>query len=121
MPTSIVLAIFIASTATFDASIVAGGLVRHDSFPNSVEGIELLGKWINESPLTEFDRVCVSGRPIGVTPALRFWSTRKVPVRQVGFDQVELYMVVHKIAKPSAEVVASTCSASLASVPKAPN
>ena len=113
MATTIVLAVFIASATTFEAGVAADSVFHRASFPNSQRGIERLGKWLEKSGLTEFDRVCVSGPPIAATPVSRFWSTRKVPVVLVDYGQVKAYMGKHKIAKPSAEIVAKACPAPL--------
>ncbi len=111
--TTIVLAVFIASATTFEAGVAEDSAFRRASFPNSRQGIEQLGKWLEKSGVTEFDRVCVSGPPSGATPVSRFWSTRKVPVALMSYDQVKTYMGKHKIARPSAEIVAKACTASL--------
>ena len=109
MASTIVLAVFIASTTTFDAGVAANGAFRHASFPNSDKGIEQLGQWIEKSGVRDFDQFCVSGPPIDATPALRFWSTRKVPVFMVDYAQVRQYMKKHNIGTASAAVVARTC------------
>jgi hypothetical protein len=111
MATTIVLAVFIASATTFEAGVAEDSAFRHASFPNSKQGIEQLGKWLEKSAVTEFDRVCVSGPPIGDTPVSRFWSTRKVPVVSLSHAQVTTYMKAYKIASPSAEIVAKACNA----------
>jgi hypothetical protein len=112
MATTIVLAVFIASATTFEAGVAEDSAFRHASFPNSSQGIEQLGKWLDKSAVTEFDRVCVSGPPIGDTPVSRFWSTRKVPVVLMDYAQVKTYMGEHKIADASAEIVAKACAVS---------
>jgi hypothetical protein len=111
MATTIVLAVFIASATTFEAGVAEDSAFRHASFPNSTRGIEQLGKWLDKAGVTEFDRVCVSGPPIAATPASRFWSTRKVRVDSLPYDRIKAYMGEHKIAHPSAEVVARACLA----------
>ena len=113
MATTIVLAVFIASATTFEAGVAADSVFHRASFPNSQRGIEQLGKWLDKSGLTEFDRVCVSGPPMAATPVSRFWSTRKVPVVLVDYGRVTAYMGEHKIAMPSVEIVAKACTASL--------
>jgi len=109
MASTIVLAVFIGSAATFNAGIAGNGAFRQASFPNSEQGIEQLGKWIEKSGVREFDQFCVSGPPMDPTPAARFWATRKVPVFMVDFSQVRHYMKVHNLGTPSAAVVARTC------------
>jgi hypothetical protein len=109
MASPIVLAVFIASTASFDAGIAENGSFRHASFPNSDQGIERLGQWLEKTGVLEFDHICVSGPPIGSTHGTRFWSTRKVPVFVVDFGQVAKYMKQHGIPAASAEVVAKAC------------
>jgi hypothetical protein len=110
MATTIVLAVFIASATTFEAGVAEDSAFRRASFPNSKQGIEQLGKWLDGSGVTEFDRVCVSGPPIGATPVSRFWSTRKVPITLMKYDQLKAYMGTYKIAKPSAEILARACA-----------
>jgi hypothetical protein len=110
MASTIVLAVFIASTTTFDAGVAENGSFRHASFQNSDRGIRQLGRWLEKRGVGEFDRICVSGRPVD-TPATRFWSTRKVPVVIVDFGQVRRYMKQHGIRTASAKVVAQTCVA----------
>ena len=112
MATTIVLAVFIASAATFEAGVAEDSAFRRASFPNSKQGIEQLGKWLEKSGVTEFDRVCVSGPPIGDTPVSRFWATRKAPVAVMNYEQVKAYMGKNKIAHPSAQIVARACPAS---------
>lgn len=109
MASTIVLAVFIASAATFDAGVAKNGSFRHASFPNSDKGIEQFGKWLEKTGVREFDQVCVSGPPIDTTPATRFWYTRKVPVFILDFPQVEHYMKTHNIPTASAGVVAKAC------------
>lgn len=117
MASTIVLAVFIASVTTFEAGVAEDSAFRRASFPNSRQGIEQLGKWLDKSGVTEFDRVCVSGPPLGATPVSRFWSTRKVPVTLMNYDQLKTYMGTHKIARPSAEIVARACAPSLPTRP----
>ena len=109
MASSVVLAVFIASSATFDAGVVFAGAYRHGTFPNSDQGIAQLGQWLEKSAVREFDQVCVSGPQIDPTPASRFWATRKVPVFEVGYAQVRQYMKKHNLGTASANVVAKTC------------
>ena len=109
MTSSIVLAVFIASAATFDAGVLDNSAYRHAAFPNSHKGIEQLGQWLEKSGLHEFDRVCVSGPPIDATPAAHFWATRKVEVIAIDFARIKQYMKEHNIGTASANVVARTC------------
>jgi hypothetical protein len=117
MATTIVLAVFIASATTFEAGVAVDSAFHRATFPNSTQGIEQLGKWLDKSGLTEFDHVCVSGPPMAATPVSRFWSSRKVPVVLMDYSHVKTYMGEHRIAKPSAEIVAKACAASLPAVP----
>jgi hypothetical protein len=110
MANTIVLAVFIASATTFEAGISEDGAFRGGSFPNSIQGIEQLGKWLDKSGVSEFDQVCISGPPIGDTPVSRFWATRKTAQGQFEFDKVKSYMKTRKIAQASAEVVARACA-----------
>lgn len=109
---NIVLAVFIASAASFDAGVAEDGSFRQATFPNSDQGIAQLAEWLQKGGVSEFDRICVSGPPIGSTPARQFWSTRKTPVFLLPFGQVEQYMQQHRIPAASAEVVAKACVAS---------
>jgi hypothetical protein len=114
MASTVILAVFIASTTTFDAGVAKeDSSFRHASFPNSARGIEQLGRWLEKEGVTEFDHVCVSGAPAESTPVSRFWSTRKVPVVVMEFDQVRQYMKEQRIRTASAAVVAKACAARL--------
>jgi hypothetical protein len=109
MASTIILAVFIGTAATFDAGIAGQGAFRQATFPNSFQGIQQLGKWIESSGVRDFDQVCVSGPPMDPSPATRFWATRKVPVFIIDFGQVRHYMKVHNVPTASAAVVARTC------------
>ncbi len=113
MASPVVLAIFIASSATFDAGVVSAGAYSRAAFPNSDQGIAQLGQWLGKLPAQEYDQVCVSGPNIDPTPASRFWASRKVPVIAVDYAQVRQYMKKHNIGAASANVVAKTCLALL--------
>ena len=119
MATSIVLAVFIASATTFEAGVAEDSVFHRASFPNSKQGVEQMGKWLEKSRRTEFDHVCVSGPPIAPTPVFWFWTTRKAPVVMMDYGKVKAYMGEHKIAVPSAEIVAKACTATSAAASSA--
>ena len=109
MGSTVILAIFIASAATFEAGISAENSLRQASFPNSDQGMEQMGEWLAASGVSEFDQICVSGPPIGATPAFRFWSTRKAPVFLMHYGQVEQFMQKQKLSATPLEVIAKAC------------
>ena len=108
---TVILAVFIASTSVFEAAVPVGETYRQQSFANSDEGIAQLGRWIEQTAVTTFDHVCVSGPTIEKTAALEFWSTRKAPVFFMRFADLQDYMRRHGVAQESAVAVAGACAA----------
>ena len=108
---TLILAVFIASTSFFEVALPVGTAYEQKTFPNSEEGIELLGRWIEATGVTEFDHVCVGGPSIEVTPVQQFWATRKAPVFFMRFVDLQDFARRHQLPEATATAVAAACTA----------
>ena len=68
------------------------------------------GEWIEETGVTEYDHVCISGPSIESTPVLRFWSRRSSLVFFVRYAQVQEYVEKNKLPQATATAVAGACA-----------
>ena len=107
---TVILAIFIASTGAFEAALPVGSDYQQKQFPNSDAGIRQLGQWIEETGVTEYDHVCVTGPSIESTSVLRFWSRRSGLVFFMRYAQLQEYVLKHNLPQASATAVAGACA-----------
>ena len=107
---TIILAVFIASTAVFEVALPVGGAYQQKEFPNSDDGIRQFDRWIGETGVQEFDHVCVTGPSIEVTPVLRFWTRRKQLVYFMRYAQLQEYVEKNKLPQATATAVAGACA-----------
>ena len=111
MGATLVLAIWIASTATYQAALPFGGHYQIREFPNSDAGIEKFISWIDTPGHDQIDLICVAIAGGEKSKAAEFW--REAEAKRIVFLnplQIEVMMKDPMIPKVTALTIADTCA-----------
>lgn len=111
MTSTLVIAIWIASTSSYEAALPFNGEYRGKVFVNSEQGIDEFVSWVQSSGHDKIDTYCVCISGAEQTAAAKFWRTS--PANTVFFVnpyRVETYAKENSIKTVTAETVAATCT-----------
>ena len=111
MGATLVLAIWIASSATYQAALPFGGQYQIREFANADSGIDDLVKWIDTPGHDKIDLICVAISGAEGSTAARFW--REAEVKRIVYMnplQIEVLTKNPLVPTVNAITVAEACS-----------
>jgi hypothetical protein len=111
MSVTLVLAIWIASSSTFQAALPFGGQYQLRQYANSDSGIDDFIKWIDTPGHDKIDLICVAISGGEGSKAAQFW--REAEVKRIVYMnplQIEVLTKNPLIATVTAITVAETCA-----------
>jgi hypothetical protein len=112
MGATLVLAIWIASAATYQVALPFGGDYQLREYPNSEAGIESFMKWTDTPGHDQIDLICVAIIGKGEkSPVAQFW--RDAEVKRIFFMnplQIEVMTKDPLIPTVTAKTIAETCA-----------
>jgi hypothetical protein len=111
MAATMVLAIWIASNATYQAALPFGGEYQIREFANSDAGLDNFVSWIDKPGHDQIDLICVAISNAEKSKAAQFW--REAEVKRIVFFnplQVEVLLKDPLIPKVTALTIAQTCA-----------
>ena len=111
MGATLVLAIWIASNATYQAALPFGGEYQIREFANSDAGIDNFVTWIDKPGHDQIDLICVAISGAENSKAAQFWRDAEVK-RIVFFNPLQIEVLVKDplIPKVTALTIAHTCA-----------
>jgi hypothetical protein len=111
MSATMVLAIWIATTTSFQAALPFGGQYQIREYANSDSGIDDFMKWIDTPGHDGIDLICVAISGGEQSKAAQFW--REAEVKRIVYMnplQIEVLTKNPLIPKVTAITIAETCS-----------
>ena len=112
MGATLVLAIWIASNASFQAALPFGGAYQIRQYANSDDGIDDFMKWVDKPGHDQIDLICVAVTSgADKSSAAQFW--RDAEVKRIVFLnplQIEVLTKIPLIPVVNAITVAETCA-----------
>lgn len=111
MSATLVLAIWIASNATFQAALPFGGQYQIREFANSESGMDKFSQWIEMPGHDQIDLVCVAISGAERSTVAQFW--REAEVKRIVFLnplQIEVMTKDPMLPKVTALTIAETCA-----------
>jgi hypothetical protein len=111
MGATLVLAIWIASSATFQAALPFAGEYQIRQYANSDAGIDAFMKWVDTPGHDQIDLICVAVSGAEKSAAAQFW--RDAEVKRIYFMnplQIEVLTKNPLIPVVNAITVAQTCA-----------
>jgi hypothetical protein len=111
MGSIMVLAIWIASSATYQAALPFGGQYQIREFANSDDGIDRFVAWADSPGHDKIDLICVAIAGAEESKAAKFW--RDAEVKRIYFMsplQLEVIMKDPLVPKVTALTIAEACS-----------
>jgi hypothetical protein len=111
MGATLVLAIWIASSSTYQVALPFGGSYQIREYANSESGIDDFVRWIDTPGHDQIDLICVAISGGEGSKAAKFW--REAEVKRIFFMnplQIEVLEKNPLIPVVNAKIVAETCA-----------
>jgi hypothetical protein len=111
MSATLVLAIWIASAATFQAAMPFSGQYQIREFQNSDAGMDKFSTWVETPGHDQIDLVCVAISGAEQSKAAQFW--REAEVKRIVFLnplQIEVLLKDPMLPRVTALTIAETCA-----------
>ena len=111
MSATLVLAIWIATAATFQAAMPFGGVYQIREYVNSDSGIDNFMKWVDTPGHDKIDLICVAISGAEGSPAAQFW--REAEVKRIVYLnplQIEVLTKNPLVPTVNAITIANACA-----------